>query len=162
MSKIAPPSQVSPVRRRTRVSPSAPPPPAEEPETGNAGDYAVGYGRPPVHTQFKQGTSGNPRGRPRGATALKTLVREMMNGRVSVRTTAGVTKMTRIEALLHKVFELGLKGNPRAQACLLNLYSAAVPEGTDQPSGGGDERDDGVLRLQQLSEQFLVKALARD
>ena len=28
-------------------------------------DYEVGYGRPPAHTQFKKGQSGNPRGRPK-------------------------------------------------------------------------------------------------
>jgi Family of unknown function (DUF5681) len=31
------------------------------------GDYRVGYGKPPLETRFKQGQSGNPRGRPRGA-----------------------------------------------------------------------------------------------
>jgi hypothetical protein len=28
-------------------------------------DYAVGNGKPPLHTQFKKGQSGNPRGRPK-------------------------------------------------------------------------------------------------
>jgi uncharacterized protein DUF5681 len=28
-------------------------------------DYEIGYGKPPVHTRFVKGTSGNPRGRPR-------------------------------------------------------------------------------------------------
>ena len=27
-------------------------------------DYEVGYGKPPKHTQFKRGQSGNPNGRP--------------------------------------------------------------------------------------------------
>ena len=32
-------------------------------ENGNAGDdYEVGYGRPPVHSQFKKEQSGNPQG----------------------------------------------------------------------------------------------------
>jgi hypothetical protein len=29
------------------------------------GDYEVGYGRPPKHTRFQKGTSGNSKGRPR-------------------------------------------------------------------------------------------------
>lgn len=32
-----------------------------------AGAYEVGRGKPPVHTRFKPGQSGNPRGRPRGS-----------------------------------------------------------------------------------------------
>jgi hypothetical protein len=39
---------------------------------------AVGYGQPPVASRFKPGTSGNPKGRPRGAKNLKTLVKEAM------------------------------------------------------------------------------------
>lgn len=36
--------------------------------------------------------------------------------------------MHRIEAVLHKTFELALKGNPRAQLQMLSLYASAVPE----------------------------------
>ena len=36
--------------------------------------------------------------------------------------------MHRIEAVLHKAFELALKGNPRALSQVLSLYASAVPE----------------------------------
>ena len=41
-------------------------------------DYEVGYGKPPRHTWFKKGQSGNPRGRPCGSKNLKTLLSEAL------------------------------------------------------------------------------------
>ena len=35
-------------------------------------DYEVGYKKPPIHTRFKPGVSGNPKGRPKGTKNLAT------------------------------------------------------------------------------------------
>jgi hypothetical protein len=91
-------------------------------------DYEVGYRRPPAHTRFKPGRSGNPKGRPKGARGMNTLARELLTARVPVRTGSGEKRMHRIEAVLHKTFELALKGNPRALSQVLSLYASAVPE----------------------------------
>jgi hypothetical protein len=118
----------SPPARR-RVRPSAPAIEASSAdETPRPSDYVVGYGRPPVHTRFKAGQSGNPRGRPKGAKGLNTLAREILTAKVSVRTVSGETKMPRIEAVFHKAIELAIKGNPRAQSQVLRRYASAVPE----------------------------------
>jgi Family of unknown function (DUF5681) len=37
-------------------------------------EYRVGYGRPPLNRRFEKGSSGNPRGRPRGSYQLLTLL----------------------------------------------------------------------------------------
>lgn len=42
-------------------------------------DYAVGYGRPPVETQFKKGQSGNPRGRPPKARGQVEIATKVLN-----------------------------------------------------------------------------------
>ena len=54
-----------------------------------ARDYEVGYGKPPRHTRFKKGQSGNPRGRPSGSKNLKTLLNEALNERVVVTEEGG-------------------------------------------------------------------------
>lgn len=90
--------------------------------------YEVGYGKPPVATRFKPGQSGNPRGRPKAAKGLKTMVRETLTQKVAVRTGAGEKKMSRMEAVLHKTVELAMKGNARALLQLTSLYASAVPE----------------------------------
>jgi len=38
--------------------------------------YEVGYGKPPRHTRFEPGVSGNPHGRPKDAKNLSTLVHD--------------------------------------------------------------------------------------
>jgi uncharacterized protein DUF5681 len=48
----------------------------------------VGYGRPPLMTRFRPGQSGNPRGRPKGARNLSTVVAAALSERVAVNKTA--------------------------------------------------------------------------
>lgn len=123
------PRQLPPARHRVRqVPPARPQSAAEETEATPTSDYEVGYGRPPAHTRFKPGRSGNPKGRPKAAKGLKRLARDVLTTSVPVRTASGEKKMHRIEAVLHKTVELAMKGNPRALAEILKLYSSAVPE----------------------------------
>jgi hypothetical protein len=63
-------------------------------------DYEVGYGRPPVHSRFKPGVSGNPSGRPKGTPNLKTLFNRILKEEVSLREGAEVRKVTKAEALM--------------------------------------------------------------
>jgi hypothetical protein len=51
-------------------------------------EYAANYRKPPLHTRFKKGQSGNPRGRPMNNTAalLAAALNEMARGRPSPRT----------------------------------------------------------------------------
>lgn len=78
-------------------------------------DYEVGYRKTPVKTRFKKGQSGNPRGRPKGSKALRTVIDDVLDTKVVV-TIGGkrrrVTK-TRLlvetavnEALVSKNFKL--------------------------------------------------------
>jgi len=118
------PRLLPPVRHRTRLQPPADQSHPKKPSP----EYVVGYGRPPAHTRFKPGRSGNPKGRPKAAKGLKTLARDVLTTSVPVRTASGEKKMHRIEAVLHKTVELAMKGNPRALAEILKLYASSVPE----------------------------------
>jgi|TARA_Y100000817_G_scaffold241022_1_gene192965 hypothetical protein len=141
------PRRLPPARKRTRTVPpidtsdllpdTSDPEPTklspidadEELRAGSPGPvYEVGYGKPPVTTRFKPGQSGNPRGRPKGAKGLNTIVRETLGGKLAVRTSEGTKKISKIEAVLQKTLEKALKGDARAQFELMKLWRVAVPD----------------------------------
>ena len=90
--------------------------------------YVIGYGKPPLETRFKKGQSGNPVGRPKGARGLQTLVLEILQEKVSIRTNGKDRRITTLEALLLKQVELAIKGNPRALEKLILWSRASEPE----------------------------------
>ena len=63
-----------------------------------SGDYAVGYGKPPLASQFQKGQSGNPGGRPRGTKRLVMLLAEALSLRSGYPKADG-TWMTQAEAI---------------------------------------------------------------
>ena len=85
-------------------------------------DYAVGYGRPPKHTRFKPGHSGNPKGRPKGTMNLKTDLMEELSERISVSEGGKSKKLSKQRALLKSLVAKAItKGDARAANILLNL-----------------------------------------
>ena len=107
--------------------------------------YPIGYRKPPIETRFKPGTSGNPKGRPKGRRNLKRAAQEVFTSKVLVREGGKARRVTRLEALLLTTMERGLKGNDRAAqsaikiALLLGLFNAEP--GWDFSSLTDDELD---------------------
>ncbi len=92
--------------------------PAFQPEPG------VGFGRPPVHAQFKPGPSGNPAGRPRGASGLRTDVLQMLRSPVLVNEGGRKRKISTQRATLARVREKALKGDQRSIELLFRFATA--------------------------------------
>ncbi len=132
--------------------------PVDEPELEDPSpNYTVGYRKPPPHTQFKPGQSGNPRGRPKGAKSLMSMALAMLNERVTVKTQNGTRTMSKIEALLQKQMEKASKGDDKATKLLLEYYSQALSDEQSRETGAmnGEKTsasDKAVLDL--LREQF--------
>jgi hypothetical protein len=92
------------------------------------GDYDVGFGKPPVHTRFQAGASGNPRGRPKGSKNLKSIARKVMNTKVPVRENGKVRMISKAEALVMTVFNRGLAGNDACARTSLNLIELGLAD----------------------------------
>lgn len=81
----------------------------------------VGYKRPPVHSRFKPGESGNPSGRAKGSANLKTLFHKILKEQVSLREGADVRKVTKAEAIMRGLVVGALKGDSRSLGTLFRL-----------------------------------------
>src|SRR3954464_15974956 len=91
----------------------------------------VGYKRPPVHTRFKPGQSGNPSGRAKGSQNLKTLFHKILKQEVSLREGSDVRKVSKAEALMRGLVAGALKGDSRSLGTLFRL--AMGPAQFDEP-----------------------------
>ena len=108
------------------------------------GDYQVGYGKPPRHTQFAKGQSGNPRGRPLASKSLATLVSEALNERVIVAEDGGRRKITKGEAIVTQIVNKAAKADWRAIKILLDIHrqieSQTPPETLESSFSAADDK----------------------
>lgn len=81
----------------------------------------VGYKRPPVHTRFKPGQSGNPSGRAKGSQNLKTLFNKILKEQVSLREGSDVRKVSKAEAIMRGLIVGALKGDSRSMGTLMRF-----------------------------------------
>jgi hypothetical protein len=95
-------------------------------------DYEVGYGKPPRHTRFTKGQSGNPRGRAPGAKNMKTLLSEALNELVIVTENGGRRKVTKREAIIKQLVNQSAIADWRAIKILLDLLREI--EGQSEPA----------------------------
>ena len=110
----------------------------------NEGDYQVGYGKPPRHSQFKRGQSGNPRGRPAGSKNFATLVSEALNEPVIVTEDGGRRKITKREAIVKQLVNRSAKADWRAIKILLDIVreldGRIEPETAENSFSAADEK----------------------
>ncbi len=103
----------------------------------------MGYGKPPVHSRFRPGQSGNPRGRPRGARnrarvpgpheeRLKSIILQEAYRPVSVKDAKGQVNMPLAQAVVRAVGLNAVKGSQWAQRHFTELLSATERDNKQQ------------------------------
>jgi hypothetical protein len=90
--------------------------------------YEVGYGKPPKHSRFKPGGCGNPNGRPKGASHIKTDVRNTLKTPVTVTLNGRQRKVSTQQAILLRLREKALTGDRHAIDRMLQLARDYTPE----------------------------------
>jgi Family of unknown function (DUF5681) len=90
-------------------------------DDGGDGDGSIGYGRPPMHTRFKPGQSGNVKGRPRGSKNLTTTMTKELNQKVTINENGRRKKITMREAIAKQALNKAAGGNSSLIRALLTL-----------------------------------------
>jgi hypothetical protein len=113
---------------------------------------AVGYCRPPRHTRFAKGRSGNPRGRPKGAKNVTAVLLDSVYEAVTVKEGGRRKNITKLEAMAKQLANKAASGDPRASQLLVQMLQASE-RGGDKPAPPLviDEADE--LVVQQLFER---------
>ncbi len=113
-----------------------------------SGDYGVGYGKPPLHSRFKKGQSGNPKGRPKGALNLATVLLKTLRERVVINENGRRAEITKLEAALKQLVNKSASGDLRALSQLIGLTLTAEQSATAEmaPAEVLHEFDQKVLR----------------
>jgi len=83
--------------------------------------YDIGYRRPPPSGQFKKGSSGNPKGRPKGSKNFLTLLEQELNQKVVVNEGGHRKTVTRLQAMVKRLVAGALQGEPKAVLLLVDL-----------------------------------------
>ncbi len=95
-------------------------------------DYEVGYGKPPHHTQFQKGTSGNAKGRTKGAKNLKTDLVEELQEQVLIKEGGKRKAVSKQRAMIKSLMAMAVRGDTRAANLLLNMFIKLVPDEVDE------------------------------
>jgi hypothetical protein len=129
----------------------------KSPDGNGPRPYEVGYGKPPVHTRFRKGVSGNPRGGSRAQRAARARVLALKEAYrlVTVREGDKVTSLPAIQAVMRSQFALAVKGNGPAQRAMIaaihameqELAAEAAAREKEEAAHGPIDYIDGARRI---------------
>jgi Family of unknown function (DUF5681) len=113
-------------------------------------DYEVGYGKPPRHTRFELGRSGNPRGRPGGSKNLLTLLNEALSEPVIVVENGRRRKIAKRQAIITQLVNRSAKADLKAIQILLTMLrdiEARADPGSADPAGFTEADEQIIQRI---------------
>ena len=108
-------------------------------------DYEVGDCKPPVHTRFQKGQSGNPKGRPKGARNLKTDLAEELAERVAITENGRQRKVSKQRLLLKSQVAKAIKGDTRAADLVVRMLAQTMGFDAEDTAAASLAPDDAAI-----------------
>lgn len=120
-------------------------------------DYDVGYRKPPKHTRFRKGRSGNPSGRPKEARNLKTELEEELQELISVKEGGVPLIITKQRAMLKRLTAGAVQGDTKAATLLINMINRLLHEDEPEELSEDISAEDQAI-LERFEKQILDRA----
>ena len=117
--------------------------------------YEIGYCKPPKHTWFKPGQSGNPRGRPKAIKSAGAALNNALKAKVRLRGNGKERGVSSLDAYFIRVVTDAIQGKASAQRLLPALIERFLPTNTDATltENAEDARDRLLKRIELMAER---------
>lgn len=109
-------------------------------------DHKVGPGRPPKHSRWKKGQSGNPRGRPKGRIDVRAVLEEELSELIILATPQGEREVTKLQAVIRRLIHEGLSGKVYAIQDILDRAERLAKPDEAAASPELPQDDEAILR----------------
>jgi len=113
--------------------------------------YAVGYGKPPAHSRFNRGKSGNPNGRPKGTLNFATALLRTLGEIVVINENGRRKEITKLEAAVKQLVNKAASGDLRALTQLISITASAEQRAAEDMVQNED--------LNELDQKVMFKIL---
>ena len=113
-------------------------------------DSPVGYKKPPAHSRFEKGKSGNPRGRPKKGPNFMEDAAEILGGTVTGQAKGKSITLPMVEAMFRTLCRRALKGDNRALRRGIELMLTLEPAARDKAR----EKEENDARLREAGRKF--------
>jgi len=122
------------------------------------GQYDVGYRRPPVHSRFQPGQSGNPAGRQKGQPTPNEIFMKEAARLVKIKRGDTVETITKYQGVIRRTFQSAMEGDIAAA----RLVFFGLAQNAPDPSAAPAEDETANLGLSVTpDDETLRRMLAR-
>jgi hypothetical protein len=125
--------------------------------------YSIGYKKPPEHTRFRKGRSGNPLGRRKQSEPFLSVLAKALGEQVCVTAGGRRYQMTKREALASQLANKAATGDLKAAKLLVTLITQIDSYDQSAQAEGGHSQSGKPAReiiLERLEKMARAKSFA--